>query len=94
MLKFDREKFKRIRNSLKVTQKDLGQHIGYSPKTIQSWESGYSEPNATAIMQCALYMHTDIKEFFSRDPGKKHEKTKIPLFAERKRLPGQDSDMP
>lgn len=65
MVEFDRTKFRNIRKLKKITQTKLSGDIGYDRKTISGWEAGLSEPNATALFQCAEAMGVRVDAFKS-----------------------------
>lgn len=43
------ENIKEYRRMYKLTQKQLGEMLGYSARNISDWEKGNTEPNITAI---------------------------------------------
>ena len=57
---YNNREIKRIRESLKLTQRSFALLMGVSIKTVEAWENGRNEPNGTA--QRMLYLlKTDAK---------------------------------
>lgn len=57
---YKNREIKRIRESLKLTQRSFALLMGVSIKTVEAWENGRNEPNGTA--QRMLYLlKTDAK---------------------------------
>ena len=57
---YKNREIKRIRESLKLTQRSFALLMGVSIKTVEAWENGRNEPNGTA--QRMLYLlKTDVK---------------------------------
>lgn len=49
-----------LRKKSGLTQKELGQKLDYSEKTIAKWESGTTMPSVEALWKLANFLHTDI----------------------------------
>lgn len=56
---------KRLREGKKLTQKELGNHLGYSEKTIAKWESGTTISSVKTLVQIADFFKTDISNLVS-----------------------------
>jgi len=50
----------RIENEL--TQKQLGEKLGYSQRTISDWEKGNTEPNIDAIKKMVILFDISYEE--------------------------------
>lgn len=58
------EKLKRARAASGMTQKELAEKIGRSPKLIGHWETGYSQPDADTISTLLQIYGLDANDFF------------------------------
>ena len=53
-------RLKELRETLGLTQKELGQKIGYSQRAISNWETGITQPNIENLKQLADIFGTSI----------------------------------
>ena len=51
-----KDKLRKLRENANLTQKELGEKIGFSNRAVGDWELGVSEPNIETIKT--------LKEFF------------------------------
>ncbi len=56
------ENLKVLRNVLKLTQLDLAKKLNVSYKTISHWESGYSEPSLSMIVNIKNVLNVSYEE--------------------------------
>ena len=49
-----------LRKSMKLSQKELGDHLGIGVSTISMWESGKREPDLTHLMAMAELFHVSV----------------------------------
>ena len=64
---FFKEKFKALRESLDMTQKDVADRLGITPQAIQKWEDGLSSPRNPKIYKLAEIFQCGIDEFAEND---------------------------
>lgn len=55
-------KFYRINKSL--SQKELGERLGFSARTVSDWECGKTEPNITTIKELVKVLEISFDELF------------------------------
>lgn len=55
---------RQLRKSLGITQKQLGQLLGYSEKSVSKWESGEAVPPSILLPSLAGALRTSIDELF------------------------------
>lgn len=55
------KKFRLLRN---LSQKKLGELLGFSARTISDWECGNTEPNIPTIKKLANVLQISIEELF------------------------------
>ncbi len=70
---FKNEKFKRLRNKRKLSQRDIAKTIGVSHKTILRWESAYTIPSEFNIRTLADVLQISVSEistFKENQPAK------------------------
>lgn len=58
----------RFREDAGLSQPDLSELTGLTPKTIQRYESGESSPTAEALAEFATILARDPGDFFKEDP--------------------------
>jgi len=51
----------------KLTQKELGEHLNVSDKTISSWETGRTYPDISMIIKLSDLFNTSLDEFLKGD---------------------------
>ncbi len=56
------DNLKNLRISKKVNQKELAKILNTSVKTISHWETGYSEPSISQLIQLAHFFDITIDE--------------------------------
>jgi len=55
---------KSIRLENKLTQKEFGEKLGFSARTISDWELGNTEPDLTTIKNIVNIFGVDYQEIF------------------------------
>ena len=60
------QNLKSYRDYLKLSQKDLAKKLNISHKTISHWETGYSEPSISQLIELADIFETTIDELVGR----------------------------
>lgn len=53
-----------LRQSKNLTQKELGNKLGYSPRTVSDWEAGNTEPDINTIKALVNFFDITYDEFF------------------------------
>ncbi len=56
------EKIKELRLENKISQSELAKILNVSNKTISHWESNYTEPPISAIIQLKNYFNVSYEE--------------------------------
>lgn len=64
------EHLKRLRNEKNITQKQLGEAINLSWRSIQNYECGYKKPSYDALIYLADYFDVTIDYLVGRNPKK------------------------
>ena len=54
----------KLRLDNKLSQKQLGEKLGYSQRTVSDWENGNTEPNIDAIRKIVSLFDISYEEFF------------------------------
>lgn len=57
-----RENLKEIRKNENLSQKDLAQKLQTSVKTVSHWETGYTEPSLTQLLELAKVLRVSTDE--------------------------------
>ncbi|MCL2797441.1 MAG: helix-turn-helix domain-containing protein [Firmicutes bacterium] len=52
----------RLRLDNRLSQKQLGEKLGYSQRAISDWENGNTEPNIEAIRKMAVLFDVSYEE--------------------------------
>lgn len=60
------ENLKLLRKSKDVGQTELAEALNVSVKTVSHWETGYTEPSVSQLIQLADYFDTTIDELVGR----------------------------
>lgn len=60
-----KNKLRELREEKGLTQKELGDILGYAQRTISGWESGLSEPNIDTLKKIAYFFNIDLNELLS-----------------------------
>ena len=60
-----RAKIIRYRKEAGRTQEDVAIYVGKKPKTIASWEQGYSLPDIETFLKLAKYYNKSVSEMFN-----------------------------
>ena len=55
---------KSIRQENKLTQKQFGQKLGFSARTVSDWELGNTEPDVTTIKNIVTIFKVTYEELF------------------------------
>ena len=58
------ENLKRIRNELKLTQKEFGEKLGYNFRTISNWELGLRVPSIFVYKQINAIFNVAYEDLF------------------------------
>ncbi len=53
---------KSLRKENKITQQDLAKALHITLKTISHWETGYTEPSISQILELADFFHVDLED--------------------------------
>lgn len=76
----------KLRKEKKLTQKELGETLGVSPKTISKWECGNGIPDISIIKKISEEFNITLEELLEGTPKTKHPKKHktiilvIPIF--------------
>lgn len=54
------ERLRKLRLENNLTQKELGEILGYSTSTITNWENNRREPCFNCLIDIALFFHCSI----------------------------------
>ena len=65
MENFNFKKIKELRIKNKMSQKDLGEHIGISDRAISKWELGLSNPSGQNLIKLAKIFNVSVECFFN-----------------------------
>lgn len=83
-------RLKELRESRRITQSQLGEHIGAKKSAISLWESGKRQPDQETLVHIASFFGVTVDYLLGRDP---HEATppppqqeKDPIFAALSKL--------
>lgn len=60
-------KLKELREEINLTQKQLGERIGYSQRTISSWENDIAQPNIDNLKKLADFFEVTIDYLVERE---------------------------
>ena len=60
------DNLKRLRSENEMTQSDLAQVLHTTEKTISHWETGYSEPSVSQLINIADYFDISLDELVGR----------------------------
>lgn len=60
------ENIKALRKAKGITQADLANALFTTLKTVSHWETGYTEPSVTQLIQLANFFDTTIDELVGR----------------------------
>ena len=58
------ENIRRNRESKGISQKKLGELLGFSARTISDWECGNTEPNVATIKKISIILDVSLEELF------------------------------
>lgn len=67
MENFNFKKIKELRMKNKMSQKELGEHIGISDRAISKWELGLSNPSGQNLIKLAKIFNVSVECFFDSD---------------------------
>lgn len=62
---FNYDKIRELRNKNKMSQKDLGEHIGISDRAVSKWEAGLSYPSGQNLIKLTKIFNVPVEYFFS-----------------------------
>jgi len=60
------ENLKILRNEKQISQTKLATALNISTKTISHWETGYSEPSISQLIQLSNFFETTIDELVGK----------------------------
>ena len=60
------ENLKALRKAKEIGQAELAKELNVSLKTVSHWETGYTEPSITQLIQLANYFDITIDELVGR----------------------------
>ncbi len=66
MENFNSSKLKKLRIKNKISQKELGQHLGISNRAVSKWENGLSAPSSQHIFGLSKILGVSIDYFYSK----------------------------
>lgn len=61
------DNLKSLRKIKETDQKTLAEHLNISAKTISHWETGYTEPSISQLIQLADFFDVSIDELVGRE---------------------------
>lgn len=67
MESFNYAKIKELRKANKMSQKQLGEHIGVSDRAVSKWETGISSPSGQNLINMSKIFNVSIESFFNND---------------------------
>ncbi len=67
MSEFNPQKIKELRKKNKMSQKELGKHLGITDRAVSKWESGLSKPSGQNLIFLSKLFNAPVEYFFSRD---------------------------
>lgn len=71
------QKIKQLRLEKQLSQKQLGEILNVSDKTISKWETGRTLPDIEMIQKIAQYFHVSIDELINQRVGMKLKTKKL-----------------
>lgn len=71
------QKIKQLRLEKQLSQKQLGEILNVSDKTISKWETGRTLPDIEMIQKIAQYFHVSIDELINQRKGMKLKTKKL-----------------
>ena len=60
-----RSNLQQLRKEGKMTQRQLASALHISVKTISHWETGYTEPSVTQILDLAQFFNISLEELLT-----------------------------
>lgn len=54
------KKIKELRSEQKISQRRLGEILGFSNQAISAWESGLREPDCDSLVKIAKYFNVSV----------------------------------
>lgn len=61
------KKLKELRIERKLSQRQLGDILGFSNQTISFWESGSREPDLDTLLKIASYFNVQYEELLTEN---------------------------
>lgn len=61
------ENLKQLREVNGKDQKEIAETLDVSPKTVSHWETGYTEPSISQLIQLADFFEISLDELVGRD---------------------------
>ena len=68
---FNPQRIIELRTHRKLSQKDLGRHLGITDRAISKWEQGLSTPSSRHLLELAKAFGVSVETFFSQSERKK-----------------------
>lgn len=56
-----------LRKSKNLSQKEFGEKLGFSPRTVSDWEAGNTEPDINTIRALVKFFDITYDEFFDEN---------------------------
>lgn len=69
-----------LRKKRGITQKELGEVLGVSNKTVSKWEKGIIEPDITSMINLSKYYGITIDELIKGIEKEKLDKMQFPMY--------------
>ena len=63
-----RNNIKKLRNEMKISQKDLAESLSVSRQTINAIENGKFDPSLTLTIKITRFFNKDLEEIFIIEP--------------------------
>lgn len=57
-----KENLKFLRKTRELKQSELAEHLKISEKTVSHWETGYTEPSISQLLQLAEFFEVPLEE--------------------------------
>ena len=62
-----KNKIKKLRNELKISQKDLAESLNVSRQTINAIETGKFDPSLTLTIKITRFFNTSLEQIFTME---------------------------
>mgnify|MGYP003304536916 CR=1 FL=1 len=77
---------KKLRNELKISQKDLAESLNVSRQTINAIETGKFDPSLTLTIKITRFFNKNLEEIFSKIRSAAAESAREHIQRDRRRL--------